>query len=106
MANEPREAHCLLALRRIEEIDWDATLRGIQTSGFGRYLPYDFKTGNVGHLGEFVLKRIDSSVCLTVEREFGHEGAYIAWKANNPRATLTSCQTEIDGACGFGDYSY
>lgn len=35
MANESRAARCLLALRRIEEVHWDATFRDIQTSGFG-----------------------------------------------------------------------
>lgn len=67
VANEPRRAHCLLALRRIEEVDWDSTLRVIQTSSFRRWIPYDFKTGTVGSLGELVVKRIDSPVYTAVE---------------------------------------
>lgn len=71
--NEPRAAHCLLALRHIEEMDWNANFRGIQTSGFGLSLSYDSKTGIVGHLCELIVKRIYSSVYPTVECEFRHE---------------------------------
>lgn len=60
-------------------------------------MPYEFETGNVGHVGELIVKQIDSWVYPTVERDFRHEAAYVAWNANHPRATLSSCQKEIDG---------
>lgn len=88
--NEPLEAHCLLALRRIEEIDVDVTFRGIQTSGFGRWLPYDFEKGNVGQLDEYVVKRLELSVYPPVQPEFRHGSPYVAWKENHPRVTLNS----------------
>lgn len=36
IAIDPRVAHFLLALRCIEEVNWDATFRDVKTSGLGR----------------------------------------------------------------------
>lgn len=56
MANKRWAAHCLLYLRRIEEIVWDITFSSIRTLGFGRCFPYDIETCNVGNIGDLVGK--------------------------------------------------
>lgn len=96
VAREPRVAHCLLASRRIEEIDWDTTFRNVEKSGFDRWLPYSFETVEVDHLGELICRRLDSCLCPAVERGFRHAGPYVSWKHGVTRATLESCQSEND----------
>lgn len=96
VVNEPRAAHCLLHLRRIEEVGRDATFSDVQTTGFGLCLPYDFGKGTIDHLGELVVKRNYTLVYRAVEREFGHEGPHVAGKPNHARKTLNSSQTEMD----------
>lgn len=87
----PTADDCLLALPHIKEMNWDATFHGIQTALFDRRMTHDFETGTVGHLGELIVKRTDSSMYPEVEREPRHEGSYVAWKANHPRVMFTSC---------------
>lgn len=73
-------------MSRIEEVDWGATFRDVETSGFGRWLPYNFESGEIAHLGELVVRRVDSSVYPSVEHEVRHPGPYMAWKHGMKRA--------------------
>lgn len=95
VCREPRAAHCLPSLRRIEEIDLDAIFRDVETSGFGRWLPYNFENGEVEHLGALIFILLNSSVYPAVEREFRRAGPFVAWKHDVTRATFESCQAEI-----------
>lgn len=61
MYNGLRTANRHLALRLIEEVEWDATFNGIQKWCFGLWLRYALETGNDDHLGELIVKQIGLS---------------------------------------------
>lgn len=62
----------LLLLHILEKIDCDYNFRNVETSGFGRWLPYNFETGECDHVGELDSRRVDSWVYSSVERDVCH----------------------------------
>lgn len=60
VARENRAAHCFLTLRLIDEINCDVTFRDVQTSGFGRWLTFNFNTNEMDNLVELISSRLDS----------------------------------------------
>ena len=94
--NADRAAECLLLLRRIREIDWAATFRGKSQSRAGRFLRYDFDTGEVTGIAAFT----DSVPQYANGRRVGFRRVVFdavepVWH-NVSRASLASCQGEID----------
>lgn len=63
VTGEQRTADCLLSLRRIEEVDSDATFCGIQTSGFVRWFPPDLEMREVSYAGEILLEKL-RTICI------------------------------------------
>lgn len=86
MARDEGGANMLLLFRRREEIEWDATFRGLDITGFGRWLPYDYCTGTVGE-PDLLSPRFKGEV-LT------YPGFRVVSKVEN-HDTLASCQAEI-----------
>ena len=70
-------------LKRIEEIDWEEAYAGKTVGPAGRYLPYDFETGEVGEL---------ESVTVKVKGQTNTYSAVVPIFRAGTRATLESCQ--------------
>lgn len=69
-------------------IDCDATFRDAETLHFGCWLPYNFETGELDHLGDLINLPTYSSVYPVVEREVRHARTYIAWEEGVTHVSL------------------
>lgn len=77
--NETHYAHCILELPLIGDVDCDATLHHVDTSIFGRWLLYDFDTGEIDHLYGLLVRCIDSSVYPSVVHGVRDPGPHVSW---------------------------